>query len=123
MGTQGRPYVAGVTRLLLVLLGVSTMIGLAVPAYGDPGDGFDDTGFLATVRDAGINYTGSDRAIAFGKAVCGWIGNGKSGPELVQDLQKNNPGLTTDHATLFLAISAKYYCPQQLSRNQQALAQ
>ena|ERR1700739_413996 len=110
-------------RLLLGLLGVSTMIGLAAPAYSDPGDRFDDTGFLATVRDAGINYTSSDRATALGKAVCGWIGSGKSGPELVQDLQRNNPGLTTDHATLFLAISAKYYCPQQLTTNQQALAQ
>jgi Protein of unknown function (DUF732) len=110
-------------RLLLGLLGASTMIGLAAPAYGDPGDGFDDAGFLATVRDAGLNYTSSDRAIAFGKAVCGWMGNGKSGPELVQDLQTDNPGLTTDHASLFLAISAKYYCPQQLTKNQQAMAQ
>jgi hypothetical protein len=110
-------------RLLLGLLGVSAMIGLAAPAYSDPGEGFDNAGFLATVRDAGLNYTSSDRAIAFGKAVCGWMGNGKSGPELVQELQRDNPGLTTDHATLFLAISAKYYCPQQLTNNQQALAQ
>ena len=110
-------------RLLLGLLGVSTMIGLAAPAYSDPGDGFDDAGFLATVRDAGINYTSAGQAIAFAKALCGWIGSGKSGPELVGDLQRNNPGLTTDHATLFLAISAKYYCPQQLTTNHQALAQ
>jgi uncharacterized protein DUF732 len=110
-------------RLLPGLLGVSTLIGLAPPAYGDPVQGFDDVGFLATVRDAGINYTSSDQAIAVAKAVCGWIGNGKSGPELVHDLQRNNPGLTTDHATLFLAISAKYYCPQRLTKNQQASAQ
>jgi Protein of unknown function (DUF732) len=110
-------------RLLLGLLGVSAMIGLAAPAFGDPDGGFDNTGFLATVRDAGINYTSSGQAIAFAKAVCGWISNGKSGPELGGDLQRNNPGLTTEHATLFLAISAKYYCPQQLSKNQQALAQ
>ena len=110
-------------RLLLALLGVSTMIGLAAPAFGDPDRGFDDAGFLATVRDAGINYTSSGQAIAFAKALCGWIGNGKSGPELVGDLQRSNPGLTTDHATLFVAISAKYYCPQQLSKNQRALAQ
>jgi Protein of unknown function (DUF732) len=123
VGTPGRRYVVGIMRLLLALLGVSTVIGLAAPAYGDPSEGFDDASFLATVRDAGIRYTSSDQAIAFGKAVCGWIGNGKSGPELVQDLQRNNPGLTSDHATLFLAISAKYYCPQQLTKNQQASAQ
>ena len=110
-------------KMLIALLGVSSMVGLAAPAYGGPIDGFDDTGFLATLRDAGINYTSSDRAIAFGKVVCGWIGNGKSGPELVGDLQRSNPGLTTDHASQFLAISAKYYCPQQLTKNQQALTQ
>jgi hypothetical protein len=110
-------------RVLITLLGVCTVIGLAAPAFGDPDGGFDDAGFLATVRDAGINYTSSDQAIAFAKAACGWIGNGKSGQELVGDLQRSNPGLTTDHATVFLAISAKYYCPQQLGKNQRALTQ
>ena len=108
----------GVMRPLLALLGISTMIGLAAPAYGDPDEGFDDAGFLATVHDAGITYSSSDRAIASAKRVCGSMGNGKSGPELVRDLQNKNPGLTTDHATLFVAISAKYYCPQQLINNQ-----
>jgi Protein of unknown function (DUF732) len=104
-------------RPLLAPLGVSIMIGLAAPAYGDPDVGPDDVGFLATVRDAGITYTDSGQAIAFGKAVCGLIGAGKSGPALLHDLQRNNPGLTTDHATLFVGISAKYYCPQQLAKN------
>jgi len=99
-------------RPLLALFGVSAMIGLAAPAYGNPDDSFDDAGFLATVRAAGLNYTSSAQAIAFAKSVCGSIGNGKSGPEVVQNLQNDNPGLTTEHATLFVAISAKYYCPQ-----------
>jgi hypothetical protein len=103
-------------RLLLALLGVPTMIGLAAPASGDPGSGFDDVSFLATLRGAGISYTSPDQAIAFAKAACGWIGTGKSGPELVGDLQRSNPGLTTDHATVFLAVAAKYYCPQQLGQ-------
>ncbi|MGE2817889.1 DUF732 domain-containing protein [Mycobacterium heidelbergense] len=101
-------------RLLLALLGVPTAIALAAPAFGDPG-GVDDVSFLATVRGAGINYTSPDQAIASAKAACGWIGTGKSGPELVGDLQRSNPALTTTHASVFLAIAAKYYCPQQLS--------
>jgi hypothetical protein len=103
-------------RLLPALLGVATMVGLAAPAYGNPDDGSYDAGFLATVHDAGLNYTSSAEAIAFAKGVCGWIANGKSGPELIHDLQNDNPGLTTDHAALFVAISAKYYCPQ-LAKN------
>jgi hypothetical protein len=100
---------------LLALLGTAAVIGCAAPASAGPDDAFDDTGFLATVRDAGLRYASPDQAIAFGKAVCSWIGSGKSGPELVHNLQDENPGLTTDHATLFVAISAKYYCPQRLA--------
>jgi hypothetical protein len=106
---------------LLALFGAAGLIGGAGPAYAEPA--FDDVGFLATVRDAGLTYNNPGQAIAFGKTVCGWIGAGKPGPELVQDLQKNNPGLSTDHATLFVAISAKYYCPQQLNNNQRTSAQ
>lgn len=98
-------------RPLLALLGAFAMIALAAPAYGDP----DDAGFLATVRGAGITYTDAGQAVAFGKTVCGLIAAGKSGPELIQNLQRNNPGLTSDHATLFVGIAAKYYCPQQLA--------
>lgn len=102
-------------RLLLTLVGVCAAIGLAVPAHGDPDGGSDDAGFLATVRGAGITYTDPGQAVAFAKAVCGLINAGKSGSELVHDLQRNNPGMTTDHATVFVGISAKYYCPQQLA--------
>ena len=102
-------------RLLLALLGVSTMIGLATPAYGEPGYGADDAGFLDLLRSAGITYTNPDGAIAFAKTVCGSMGNGELGQQLIQDLKTSNPGLTTDHAAKFVAISAKYYCPQQLN--------
>lgn len=44
------------------------------------------------------------------------MGTGTSGPELIRNLQRNNPGLTTDHATLFVGIAAKYYCPQRLNK-------
>jgi hypothetical protein len=111
----------GDVRPLLALFGVFAMLSLAAPARGAPG--YDDVGFLATVRDAGITYTSPDRAIDFGKQVCGWISTGKPGPEIVGDLQKNNPGMPADHATLFVAIAVKYYCPQQATNNQPAAAQ
>lgn len=107
-------------RPLLALLAVSATIVLAAPAHADPDGSPDDAGFLATVRSAGITYTDSGQAIAFGRAVCGLINAGKSGSELVGDLQRKNPGLTTDHATLFVGIAAKYYCPQQLTNNRPA---
>jgi hypothetical protein len=43
--------------MLLAVLGVSTAIGLAAPAYADPGDpSGDDAGFLAALQQVGIKF-------------------------------------------------------------------
>lgn len=105
-------------RLLLALgVGVSAAIAMAPLAHGDPAaaPGVDEAGFLASLRSAGITYSTPDGAIKFAKAVCVSMGNGEFGPQMLDELKSENPGLTNDHATSFLAISAKYYCPQQLN--------
>lgn len=94
---------------------VAAMV-LAPPAHGDPATTGDEAGFLASLRSAGITYATPDGAIKFAKAVCVSMGNGEWGPQMVDELKSENPGLTNDHATSFLAIAAKYYCPQQLNR-------
>ncbi|OBH82278.1 DUF732 domain-containing protein [Mycobacterium scrofulaceum] len=103
-------------RLLVTLIGVWAAIGLAVPAYGDPDSGgIDEPGFLASLRSAGITYKTPDAADQFARAVCESMNSGEYGPQMVSELKAQNPGLTDDHATSFLAIAAKYYCPQKLS--------
>ncbi len=82
-------------KLLVALVSARAAIGLAAPAYGDA-PGHDDAGFLAAPRQDGITYPGPDRAVAAAQAVCTCLGNGESGAGL---------------------ISAKYYCPQQLSKS------
>lgn len=103
-------------RLLPALgVGVSAAIALAPLTHGDPAaPGVDEAGFLASLRSAGITYSTPDGAIKFAKAVCVSMGNGEFGPQMLDELKSENPGLTNDHATSFLAIAAKYYCPQQL---------
>ncbi|OBK70602.1 DUF732 domain-containing protein [Mycobacterium sp. 1165178.9] len=105
-------------RLLLTLsVGVSAAIGMAPLAQGDPvTPGGDEAGFLASLRSAGITYSTPEAAITFAKSVCVSMGDGEFGPQMVDELKGQNPGLTNDHATSFLAIAAKYYCPQQLNR-------
>ena len=106
-------------RLLLALVGVSAMIGLAAPAYGDPPPaplGGDDAGFLAALHQAGISYSSPDRAITAGKAVCTCLNNGESGLELVHDVKTHNPGFDMENASDFALISAKFYCPRELSK-------
>ncbi len=104
-------------RLLLAILGVSTMIGLAAPAYGDPPpvEG-DDAGFLAALQQAGISYSSPDAALGAGKAVCHCLNNGESGLELVHDVTMHNPGFDMESASNFALIAAKFYCPHQLSK-------
>jgi hypothetical protein len=106
-------------KMLLALgVGVSAAIVLAPLAHGDPAaTGGDEAGFLASLRSAGITYATPDGAIKFARAVCVSMGHGELGPRMVDELKSENPGLTDDHATSFLAIAAKYYCPQQLNRS------
>jgi hypothetical protein len=104
-------------RLLLALVGVSAVLGLAPPAHADPAMTIhDEAAFLASLRSAGITYTTPEAAVQFAEAVCASMGNGEWGPQMVDELQTQNPGLTSDHASSFLAIAAKYYCPQQLNK-------
>jgi Protein of unknown function (DUF732) len=106
-------------RLLLALVGASAIIGLAAPAHADPQppppDG-DDAGFLGALHQAGISYASPDAAIASGKAVCTCLNNGESGLELVHDVKIRNPGMDMEIASNFAMISAKFYCPHQLSK-------
>jgi hypothetical protein len=106
-------------KLLLAVFGVSVMVGLAAPAYGDPipdpPDG-DDAGFLAALHQAGISYGNPAQVITSGRAVCTCLTNGESGLELVHDVKAHNPGFDMENASNFAMISAKFYCPEQLSK-------
>jgi Protein of unknown function (DUF732) len=103
-------------RMLFAVLGVSAAIGLAVPAYGDPDGGGDDAGFLSALRQVDIGFDNPDQAVGAGKAVCRCLDNGESGLELVHDVKIHNPGFDMEGASNFAMISAKFYCPHQLSR-------
>jgi hypothetical protein len=105
-------------RTLLAALSVCTAIGLAAPAYADPGDiSGDDAGFLASLQQVGIHYPSPAQAITAGKSVCGCLNNGESGLELVHEVKVRNAGFTMEEASDFAMVAAKYYCPQQLSKS------
>jgi len=100
------------------LLGVCAAIGLAAPAYGDPPEiAGDDAGFLGALRQVGIHFPNPDGAVGAGKSVCGCLNNGESGLELIHDVKARNPGFNMEDASDFAMISAKYYCPHQLSKS------
>jgi len=104
-------------KRLVALLGVCAMIGFAAPAYADPDDlSGDDAGFLAALRQVGIDYASPAQAITSAKAVCTCLSGGESGLELVHDVKSHNPGMDMEVASNFAMISAKFYCPQHLSK-------
>ena len=105
-------------KRLLALLGVAAMIGFAAPAYADPApepDG-DDGGFLAALQQSGFSFSTPGSAVTAGRAVCSCLNNGESGLELVHDVKSHNPGMDMEMASNFALLSAKFYCPHQLSK-------
>jgi hypothetical protein len=105
------------TRLVTLLIALA-MISLAAPAHADPPpapDG-DDGGFVAALQQAGFSFNNAGSAVAAGRAVCSCLNNGESGLELVHDVKAHNPGMDMEMASNFAVLSAKYYCPQQLSK-------
>ncbi len=106
-------------RLLLAIVGIAAAIGFAAPACADPSPvpSGDDAGFLAALHQAGISYSSPNAAVASGRAVCTCLNNGESGLELVHDVKSRNPGFDMESASNFAMISAKFYCPHQLSKS------
>jgi len=107
-----------VTRVLLAALGVATATGLAAAVHADPVG--NDGAFLDLLHKAGITFQNPHQAIAAGKAACALMITGKSGPDVVDELQDRNPGFPPDAAAQFSAIAASVYCPQQLVDGGQA---
>jgi hypothetical protein len=105
-------------RALLATLGVGIVIGVAAPAYADPGDlTGDDAGFLSALQKVGIHYPSPAQAVTAGKSMCSCLNSGEAGLELVHEVKVRNAGFTMEEASNFAMIAAKYYCPQQLSKS------
>lgn len=105
-------------KRLMALLGVVAMIVLAAPAYADPvpePDG-DDAGFIAALHQAGFTFASEAAAVSAGRAVCSCLNNGEDNLELLHDVKSRNPGMDMEMASNFAMISAKFYCPHQLSK-------
>ncbi|GBG38880.1 DUF732 domain-containing protein [Mycobacterium montefiorense] len=100
-------------KLLPTLVVVIGAIGLATPAHAEP-EG-DDSLFLARLGDAGITYSSPSQVIASAKAVCGMMGRGETGLQVVSDIKDQNPGMTLDAAAKFAALASDAYCPHHLT--------
>ncbi|OBK82994.1 hypothetical protein A5649_07540 [Mycolicibacter heraklionensis] len=100
-------------KRLLLLAGLSAMVGLAAPANATP-SGVDGQ-FLATLSGAGLSHRAGDQAtVSAGRAVCQLMDAGLSPMDTVVAVQATNPGFTIQTAGQFAAISTAHYCPQYM---------
>jgi len=100
-------------RLLLALLGAFGALMVAAPAHAEP-EG-DDVAFLANLSNSGITYSSPTQVITSAKAVCGLMGRGETGLQVVSDIKAQNPGMTMDAAAKFAVLASSTYCPRHLT--------
>lgn len=100
-------------RIFLALLGAFGTLSLAAPAHAEP-EG-DDAAFLAKLSNSGISYSSPAQVISSAKAVCGLMGRGETGLQVVSDIKAQNPGMTMDAAAQFAALASSSYCPRHLT--------
>jgi hypothetical protein len=100
-------------RCLLVVLGIASSLGVAIPAHADPNV---DASFVDTLTKAGITFNDSKSAVNAGKTACGLMDQGKPELDVVQLVMQQNSGISTVSAAKFTAIAASAYCPRHLQR-------
>jgi hypothetical protein len=100
-------------RPLLVVLGVASSLGSAIPAHADPNV---DASFVEALTKAGITFNDSRSAISAGKTACELMDQGKPELDVIQLVTQQNPAISTTSAAKFTAIAASAYCPQHLHR-------
>jgi hypothetical protein len=100
-------------RRLLVVVGVASSLGSAIPAHADPNI---DASFVDALAKAGITFNDSKNAVNAGKTACGLMDQGKPELDVIQLVTQQNPGISTTSAAQFTAIAASAYCPQHLRR-------
>ena len=96
-------------RLLPMLAGIGTVIGLAAPAKANA-----DGDFLAALNNVGITYQNGPDAIGIGRRACQLMDQGHPEADVVKGMTEQNKGFTNDDATRFVQIAEHVYCPQHI---------
>jgi hypothetical protein len=100
-------------RRLLVVVGIASSLGSAIPAHAEPNV---DASFVDALTKAGITFNDAKSAVNAGKSACGLLNQGKPELDVIALVAQQNPGITTTSAAQFTAIATSAYCPQYLHR-------
>jgi hypothetical protein len=100
-------------RRFLVVLGIASSLGIAIPVHADPNV---DASFVDALTKAGITFSDSKSAVNAGKTACGLMDHGKPELDVIALVTQQNPAISTTSAAQFTAIATSAYCPQYLHR-------
>jgi hypothetical protein len=100
-------------RRLLVVLGIASSLGSAIPVHADPNV---DASFVDALTKAGITFNDAKSAVNAGKSACALLNQGKPELDVIALVAQQNPGISTTSAAQFTAIATSAYCPQYLHR-------
>jgi hypothetical protein len=103
----------GAMSRLLVVVGIASSLGSAIPAHADPNV---DASFVDALTKAGITFSDSKSAVSAGRSACGLLDQGKPELDVIALVTQQNPGISTTSAAKFTAIATSAYCPQYLHR-------
>jgi hypothetical protein len=100
-------------KRLLLMLGIASSLGIAIPAHADPNV---DASFVDALTKAGITFSDPRSAVSAGKTACQLMDQGKPELDVIQLVTQQNPAISTTSAAQFTAIAASAYCPLYLHR-------
>src|ERR1700753_1684301 len=100
-------------RRLLVVLGIASSLGSAIPAHADPNV---DASFVDALTKAGITFNDSRSAISAGKTACELMDEGKPALDVIALVTQQNPAIRTPSAAKSPATAGSAYCPRHLHR-------
>ena len=100
-------------RRLLVVLGIASSLGSAIPVHADPNV---DASFVDALTKAAITFSDSKSAVSAAKSACGLLDQGKPELDVIALVTQQNPGISTTSAAQFTAIATSAYCPRYLHR-------
>src|SRR5271156_2789647 len=89
-------------RRLLVVIGIASSLGSAIPAHADPNV---DANFVDALNKAGITFNDSKSAVNAGKTACGLMDQGKPELDVVQLVMQQNSGISTVSAATTTAAA------------------
>jgi hypothetical protein len=102
---------------LLVAVGTSSVLALAVPAQADQGPSQMDQTFLQALKDNGLQLKSDDAALKLAHSTCDVLGRTGSAQQALEQVKQATKWTSIKKITNFGAYAAQGYCPSSMPKS------